>query len=145
MQVGSIELKSDIISISWNNEGNRLLIGCSLGSIQIWSYNSNTLNAFDTNIKLDNKTNFSDNYLSTSGRNESVKFSIAEEPDNHSSNAHSTHNDNSENNNHETTSLPIFRKIWEKKYAIKDRVKRFNTDAKYFHQLILDCLIQLNV
>ena len=107
-----------------------------MGSIQIWSYNSNTLNAFDTNIKLDNKTFFSDNYLSTSGRNESVKFSIAEEPDNHSSNANSTHNDNSENNNHETTSLPIFRKIWEKKYAIKDRDKRFNTDAKYFHQLI---------
>ena len=42
--MGCITFESNVICLTWNVDNNRLLIGLTNGSIQIWSYNSNLSN-----------------------------------------------------------------------------------------------------
>ena len=51
--MSSIKLDSNVICVSWNNDSNRLLIGCESGSLQMWTYNPDELE--DANHKLNSK------------------------------------------------------------------------------------------
>lgn len=90
IEVGVIELESDIECISWNNDGQRIIIGCAIGTLQIWSYNPNAV------IKNKNETN----------HDFPVKFSIFDEAESDPSN---------ENHSEKEPNPKIFLKIWEKK------------------------------
>lgn len=91
IEVGVIELESDVECVSWNNDGQRILIGCTTGTLQIWTYNP------DANTK-----NFSNTKLN---ENKPVKFSIFDESDNYLS--------NEQNHSEQKQNYNIFIKIWE--------------------------------
>lgn len=135
IQVGFIETNSDIVCISWNNDGSRLLVGCSVGTIQLWAYNSNTTNSFEEAPLNANPTS-----------NEPVKFSICEEeetPDDdntvHSHKSNKATNSNSRskqaNQNQDesfTAAHSIFKKIWEKQLANAVKCLKFSPDGSLF-------------
>ena len=122
--MGYIETNSDIVCISWNNDGNRLLVGCSIGTVQIWSYSSS-----DTNERSTNNVS-----------SEPVKFSICEEPLDWNSSTTTASNDTSSKSsknenkqkNDETNLKPIFEKIWEKKLANAVKCLKYSPDGSLF-------------
>ncbi len=107
MKVGQIQFDSDVVSVSWNSEANRLLIGCASSTIQLWSYNPNqiNLNESDSGEFIANEKNYSttkNNQETKKSEKNVVKFSICEDID--TSKADS---------NRECV---IFEKKWETKY-----------------------------
>ena len=135
IQVGFIETNSDIVCISWNNDGNRLLVGCSIGTIQLWSYNSNTDNSSDSNAT--NQT--------TTASNGPVKFSICEEESleqTNSINIQSNKSTEFTKKQHQQTKheidesilkvQPIFKKIWEKRLSSAVKCIKFSPDGSLF-------------
>jgi WD40 repeat protein len=134
IQVGFIEINSDIVCISWNNDGTRLLVGCSLGTIQIWSYDSNTIIPNEETV-IPNVTK-----PTTTSANRPVKFSICpeEEDDPTTSNAvHFSVNASStqqktKDNLDSIKSNPIFKKVWEKQLANAVKCLKFSPDGSLF-------------
>ncbi len=136
IQVGFIETNSDIVCISWNNDGSRLLVGCSVGTIQLWSYNSN------------NSDSSEEAPLSANANtNEPVKFSICEEEtldyDNTEysyktektpSQAKISKAKQTNQNNDESFAIThsIFKKIWEKQLATAVKCLKFSPDGSLF-------------
>jgi WD40 repeat protein len=129
------------VCISWNNDGTRLLVGCSVGTIQLWSYNSHTTNLFDA---------YESPMSSNATTNKPVKFSICEEEaidlestihnqknnnkaSNQATNCNSKtkqsqqHQDESFTENHS-----IFKKIWEKQLANAVKCLKFSPDGSLF-------------
>ena len=133
VQVGFIETNSDIVCISWNNDGSRLLVGCSVGTIQLWSYNSNNSNSSEeAPLSADANTN------------EPVKFSICEEEtldfDNteysyktEKTPSHAKINKTKQKNDESfAITHSIFKKIWEKQLATAVKCLKFSPDGSLF-------------
>jgi hypothetical protein len=84
VKVGQIQFDSDVVSVSWNSEANRLLIGCASSTIQLWSYNPNqiNLNESDSGEFIADAKNYSSNKTNKEiKKNEKsvVTFSICED------------------------------------------------------------------
>ena len=119
MQVGSLGLDSSIVCVSWNNDSNRLLVGCESGSIQIWSYNPNT---FELNKKSS----------STARPEKPVQFSIyqTEDPDATLQDEDEIADAFEEQNLFSSTN--IFKKMWETRLANPVKALKYSPDGSLF-------------
>lgn len=98
--------------MSWDNEGQRLLIGCSLGTIQIWSYNLNQ----------DKKPSEQNEFLPQNVKDEQnqVKFSICDDLDmNTITNCmKNPESDKLKDSQDEIQNTNIFIKLWQTKLIL---------------------------
>ncbi len=121
-----------MVCVSWNNESNRLLVGLSTGSIQIWSYNPHT---FDIN-KSQNPQQLD--------KEQPVKFSIYEEhetivEEDLNENGRDSIGQNKTRNDLEEligdnlfSSTNIFKKLWETRLANAVQNLKYSPDSTLF-------------
>jgi WD40 repeat protein len=119
VQVGSLEIDSQVVCLSWNNESNRLLVACESGSIQIWSYNPNSFEALKRVSDI-NKT-----------APATVQFSI--QPEEHDTTQED--HDDEETDEFDTnlfSSTNIFKRLWETRLANTAKCLRYSPDGSLF-------------
>ncbi|CAF0710194.1 unnamed protein product [Brachionus calyciflorus] len=114
IEVGVIELESKVECVSWNSDGERILIGCSLGTIQMWAYNTDTDNRHSKDGDLK--------------KNDQVKFSISDESDSYISSNKNSYSEKQINDQNSNT----FIKIWETRVANSVKCVKFSPDGSLF-------------
>ncbi len=123
MHVGSLELDSQVVCLSWNNESNRMLVACESGSVQIWSYNPQSFEA--TKAGYNECTN---NKSLTS--KEPVQFSIYHEDHETTQEDQEEAEDDFDTNLFSSTN--IFKKRWATRLANPAKCLKYSPDGSLF-------------
>ena len=132
--MGSIELDSPAVCLSWHCDSNRLLIGCANGQVQIWSYNPNTTNHFFNDSfknEMQQRSNTTTSSTSTTATKTAaaagpVRFSIYDDTDGTTTSSPTkskmsdsknriAEEEGEDDDQPGSSTVPIFSKIWETK------------------------------
>lgn len=115
VKVGAIEFESEIVCISWNNDGSRLLAACERGTIQMWVYDANS----SSTVVRGDPPSTTTTTASASKKESSaeVRFSVFSTDESTTSTIPPSYDDSNSSDDVTITSRYMFKKIWQTTYV----------------------------